>query len=197
VNEYTASNGTRIKLDGAGEVVMWATDIYPDWRPVGTGPHANDDPGYAFNSLIGEALREFYRHKEDERLGRWRWPEDPEYVVYVREDYVQVLRESDGASGLLGSWTREDAKYVTSDGNLMGRAALAYFDAHPEPKPWHDAQPGEVWVFTTAEGEFPAIVERRQGANGPVLTFDSKTTEYFLDSPGITAGRRIYPEDDS
>ena len=63
-------------------------------------------------------------------------------------------------------------------------------------KPWHDAKEGEVWVFTTDEGTFPAFVETRFGDDGPALTFDSSTTEYALTDSGITAARRIWPEEE-
>jgi hypothetical protein len=67
------------------------------------------------------------------------------------------------------------------------RAARAYFDAHPEPKPWESAAVGDVWVLTIA-GKEHAVTFRRGLAihmNGACVELDK-----------VTDGRRIYPEGD-
>jgi hypothetical protein len=166
MNDFTASNGMTVERDHNGDVLI--------------------DRGAPTMSLFmadgtALALREFFRAEEDERLGRWRWPENPEYVVYPDEnsrDYVRIVCEEDGkVTGFkIGFVASSEAEW----------AARAYFAAHPEPKPWHDAKPGEVWEIT----------RRSFTANAWVLESGAfmYDDESFVFSAEITAGRRIYPE---
>ncbi|MCJ1709284.1 hypothetical protein [Microbacterium sp. VKM Ac-2923] len=108
------------------------------------------EAGESLDIIIGPqaelALSELFRAETDKNLGRWRWPTDPDYVVYafgLRD--VKVLRESTGASR---SFTTDELTVPSA----MRDAARAYFDAHPEknldaPKPWHKATLGDVWVM--------------------------------------------------
>ena len=99
-----------------------------------------------------EALRAFFQAERDDALGRWRDPENPDYVVYPRpdQDYhdgscVLVLDELSGATWL--DWERV----------ALPGPARRYFAAHAdvEPrKPWHDAKAGEYWLVTL-EGADP------------------------------------------
>ena len=96
-----------------------------------------------------EALREYFQAERDDALGRWRDPEEPDWVVYrmPEEDdedgrCVRLLNELSGERWL--SWERI-AIYDSS---------ARYFAAHPEPKPWHDAKAGEYWLVTL-EGADP------------------------------------------
>ena len=149
------------------------------------------------------ALREFFAHERDVELGRWRWPENPDYVVYPGDlDYVpgrkifRVLEESTG----------KDEWYAVSSFRLYGNdddrtlAAAAYLAAHPESKPWHDAKPGEVWLLETS-----GIDDRWNPAAFTVSVVDGATrliptepdysvTHIGPSATGITGGRRIFPE---
>ena len=61
MNTFTASNGVEIRPEeGYGAVVSNLTLINEEM----------------------EALREFFQAEADERAGRWRWVEHPDYVVY-------------------------------------------------------------------------------------------------------------------
>ena len=72
------------------------------------------------------ALREFFRHEEDERLGRWRWPLKPNYIVVsYGPDDVGVFDEE--ALDEARIYARESVSFA---GNFGG-AAQAYFAAHP------------------------------------------------------------------
>lgn len=145
------------------------------------------------NSLRDEtqALREFFLAERDQELGRWRCPENPNYVVYPKSDnprYVKVLNESDGLT---------DAVHAESpeiEGRESHRVASAYFAAHPVPKPWHDAKPGEVWVLSTgAEGEDHAwTVDPDFGTAR--FVYVGGLSNLPVDHPDITDGRRIWPE---
>ena len=110
-----------------------------------------------------DALREFFLHERDNELGRWRWPENPNYVVYpvpAGNDpctIVEVLDESCGQS------VQYPRVYFERHGNAPlspeAIAARAYFAAHPEPKPWYGAQEGEAWAITVNGKEYPAIFQ--------------------------------------
>lgn len=140
-------------------------------------------------SRTTKALEEFFLVKRDKELGRWRDPEDPNFVVYRDKFHddeegrcILTVDERDG--NMYHSWSKE---------SIITPVAERYFDAHPEPKPWHDAKVGEVWVLT-------------QGKDNETRPWIYKQEEYWLSSDGvwalvtddeinaITAGRRIWPE---
>lgn len=130
------------------------------------------------------ALREFFRAEEDERLGRWRRPEYPTYVV--REDNVGELTIFNEKSMTLVSVTRDE---VESGYNGWGRdTARAYIDAHPVKKPWHDAKPGELWRI-----ELPDIGENSYVAGD--YTFRSHDHAITMEDFRIISARRIWPQD--
>lgn len=147
------------------------------------------------------ALREFFQHERDDELGRWRYPLDPDYVVYPNPDEVfeqmfgpgldlVVLRESDA---MTKGYVRAEDQGLEPAAHRAGHifAARAYFEAHPEPKTWHDAKPGEVWLLDLEGTEYAAV--REYGA-------DFKLSNTNLLSPRderISTGRRIWPEDAS
>lgn len=168
MDKYTASNGIGVRIDS---------------------PYLDIKDGVSWRGIAGSreliALREFFAHERDDELGRWRWPENPDYVVYPRADHVQVVNES---SGNALNVSRAQANISTG----LARAARAYFEAHPERKPWDDAKPGEVWVVT--EGDlsetYAYLVDDGQ--------FYDSARDYALDftDPVITAARRIWPESD-
>ncbi|GGH33977.1 hypothetical protein [Microbacterium album] len=170
MNEFKASNGVAVRL-------------------VSAGLEAQVDNGIGVIHLALDrtaALREFFLHERDEQLGRWRWPENPDYVVYPREERrVRVIHEPTGDFA-------DSVRGTTIPGPVKD-AARAYFDAHPEPKPWRDAKPGEVWVVTKddTEGEFAAVV------SDPVVTgrtsFDAAAISFPVTDLRITAARRIWP----
>lgn len=99
-----------------------------------------------------EALREFFQHERDEELGRWRWPENPDYVVYPKANsttgkrMVRVISETYGYGRDHCEGDHEQSDYR--------QAAAAYFAAHPESKPWHDAEDGSVWRLVQGEGSY-------------------------------------------
>lgn len=146
------------------------------------------DAGW-LNHLQIEALREFFMHGEDERLGRWRWPEDPDHVVYPygsEKDGFRVLQESTGET-----WTY----YLSAleDRNLFSGhwdAARAYFASQEERKPWHDAKHNEIWVL------FVSISEEAYRVDGDAFVPVNNPTRIRipLTDPGIESAHRIFPE---
>lgn len=183
MTEFTASNGAQIVLTNSGQTGYVLTENEERVSSAYLG----------FEEMV--AWREFEQHRRDEDLGRWRWPENPDYVVYSNDPVarLRVVRESDGFVALLDEAT-DDAGYSFQE------AARAYFEAHPERKPWEEAKPGEVWLFRGKGDIKPsafmkshvgwtnseAVVVQRD----PALPYGGTRDESFKP-------RRIWPEDAS
>lgn len=150
-----------------------------------------------------QALREFFCAERDEELGRWRWPENPKWIVYAKRPGFSpvgnadllVVNEVDGCAMEYITADDDGATYVGPDERAAkaARAYLDYLDARPESRPWEDAKPGEVWVLSFRDHESPWVAEggdyRHLFRRG-----DQSITKVHMD---ITAGRRIWPEDAS
>lgn len=142
-----------------------------------------------------DALRDFFQHELDEELGRWRWPENQDYVVYP----VETIRGQVVAVSVLNEVYGETVQYPRANTVFYsgeGKAARAYFDAHPEsepkPKPWHDAKPGEVWEVTHEDGRSLEMTCVMDGIN---LSFFNSSRLHTVHYTGIRDARRIWPED--
>lgn len=188
---FTASNGVTVKEVGAGLYVEGDGVRLDRLREkLQAGSYGDVTPA------MQVALREFFQHERDKEQGVWRWPENPSFVAWAsrrsNEKDVTVLDES---SGYVGYFTRGDVADVRPGVGLIRGAARAYFEAHPERKPWEDAQPGEVWVlaFDGEEDTFKAYESRY----GTIYFTRSRETSTDLADERITAGRRIWPEDAS
>jgi len=175
---FTASNGLYVEN---GQVYL------PD------GTRANAD----LSSVRAVVLIEYGAHKaqaqRDAELGRWRSVEHPDWVVYpgkpdeslpVRYQECVVVDERDGNrlvyGTLITSWYSGEGKEV----------AREFFTAHPvpEPKPWEQAETGEVWVLTV-DGDDTRVV------TSVGFEFQDFHGDYIRRlSDSITAGRRIWPE---
>lgn len=175
--KYVApTNGHEIRVNGSGGMNI----TYPGMSHV-TGHGPTDIAAGRVQSL-----REFFRDERDQELGRWRDPAYPDYVANpLEQDEVRVTHEPTGTSSDL---TRKQLQGAVYGGvQEWHRCARAYFDAHPEKKPWHDAKPGEVWVLTVdgKEGAFKLHGGLFRTGN----LYDIEQTDRH-----ITAGRRIWPE---
>lgn len=132
---FTASNGIQI-FGGTG---------YIKWSSL---TNFNQSLEFAPTSVADEAFAEWYQHRRDQELGRWRDPEAPDKVVYhlpsaKREATgrtVRVLDERLGATVICNEHLER-----SSDPTNAEPSAARYFAAHPEPKPWHDAEAGTFW----------------------------------------------------
>lgn len=155
--------------------------------------------GYLSPASVMDA-EEFFQTKRDFDLGRWRWPENPEYVVYLRNDgQACVFNEATGVTVYRFRGEHEHLEELRrqSGEEVMPHthAARAYFEAHPERKPWQAAKPGEVWILSTADGENAAYSVMTVREAGTV--FESHEGRYSLDDADIEDARRIWPEDAS
>ena len=169
MNDFTASNGITVASETQG--------ITGD-RRIHVG-----DTTVQLSSAQTIALIEALDHERDEDLGRWRWPENPTYVVYPTtvRTRVRVMRET--GVGELEWVDKGDARPYE-----FCHAARAYFAAHPESKPWHDAKEGEVWELTFRAGAHAWFV------NGDYFQSTKTLTNIRKDDAHIVSGRRIYPE---
>ena len=140
--------------------------------------------------VVTAALREFFLHERDAGLGRWRWPDDPRYLVFPLkdDDEVRVLDENSGQSVAI---RRSSFRPGLTHTHFVG-AALAYFDTHPEPKPaWHDAKPGEAWVLTCDDGrEVAQVVDAYRCFMPWTIAVDSGGNNRGT----VVSARRIFPE---
>ena len=111
MNTFTASNGYKVTPNGDGANVyrgIMSTPIYPDEM---------------------QALREFFQAESDERAGRWRWVERPDYVVYDTGDRIEVVVLDESTGCMENVWRGKERP-----GSYMHDAARSYFEAHPEPE---------------------------------------------------------------
>lgn len=167
MSTFTASNGVKIKPeDGNGAMVSNVQLLDEEM----------------------DAAREFFQAEQDERLGRWRYPKDFRYIVYpLSSDEVRVVDEETGATFTTRRPTRE---HPAGQLNHALGAAVAYFAAHPEPKPeWHGAKENEVWVLKTERGfTLPMICQAD--------AFRDHAGMFPLDSDEILEAHRIWsPEE--
>lgn len=171
MTEFTASNGIKIKVisDGQAEIVYPRTDN--DSRVLVTWARPDEM----------KALREYVRHERDKELGRWRWPENPDFTVYSEDDGVHIVANE--TTGLSLMATRAGVVHYRDE---YAEAARAYFEIHPERKPWHDAKTGEVWVITVDGDESAWTVNNKD-------KFENPDSTYELTNRTITAARRIWP----
>ena len=139
------------------------------------------------------ALRAFFQAERDDALGRWRDPENVDMVCYpVAYDTDAVLVMYDGDRTRYYT-TRSTWKDVTP--YSVSETAGRYFAAHPEPKPWEGAKPGEVWALTYAGIEETAwVADFTWGAPPRFRQFKNLLNPIFTNDKHITAGRRIWPE---
>lgn len=132
MDEFVAASGRKVRIRKDGSVEFGLLN------------------GYLPRESAFDA-EEFFQAKRDEELGRWRYPLDPHWIAmegnHNRDGRrtVALFNEQTFESFLMN-----DRVLGTSIDHVSYRAARAFFEAHPQPKPWHDAQAGEFWTVTHA-----------------------------------------------
>lgn len=183
MEKFTASNGISVMRNpDDGPDIDYQSWSIGNALEVLLAPHEVD------------ALREFFQHERDDELGRWRWPKNPSYVVYPDGTSRRVVDEPTGKTMQV---SLHDRKAMTTYLDSYVGAAKAYDEAHPEPKPWHDAKHLEIWALTIQGCPSEAYIYRegfasRETAFRPVN--HEERVKFSADDPRITAGRRIWPE---
>ena len=169
------------------------TTEYSETRILANGINMLHDFDYLSSDDM-KALREFIQHERDKELGRWRWPENPNYVVYPSElyltppdaDLVTVFNERTGQS----AHCRREGEGNSGNFSL---AARAYFAAHPEPTPWHDARDGQLWLIRFSD--FPDMDISALVKGGRFIYNDPcHEGTATLKDPSIVGGKQIWPE---
>lgn len=157
--------------------------------------HAN---GYLSTETAMDA-EEFFQAKHDNEIGRWRCAADPEYVVYPdalrvhgARSGIRVWNERTGVSRHYAN-----VEGVDGLGGYFDEAARAYFEAHPERKPWHDAKPGQVWALTVDGAESAFYPSKSLARAFTPVAPETGRTAVSMDSFEITDGRKIWPKDAS
>lgn len=187
MEKFTASNGSKV-VPFIAPGVDDGVEVLPK---IGKGVKLFSDDA--------AALRECFLHERDQELGRWRWPENPDYVVYpdqarkyIEQPAVIVVNERDGAVAYCGKDGAYSASGIGASDDWCEPAARAYFAAHPEPKPWHAAKPGEVWELTY----LPLGEKARTRPFGVDMSGKFRTTQGVRVAPfiEIIGARRIWPE---
>ena len=162
---------------------------YPGWQVVGEANQNSSGSGFTETSETAKALREFFQYERDQELGRWRWPGDQKWVVYKHHSYLVINEEGGAATYLpLAGWSD-----IGTD--PAHRAVLAAYEAaHPAPKPWHDAKPGEVWELERRD-EIAAwgVVERLVHPN-TFVDPQGRRPWFPVTDELIISARRIWPE---
>lgn len=154
--------------------------------------------GTQLTAVQVEALREFLQRERDHLLGRWRWPDDPRFVVYQVDTPIgtgRIVRVVDESTGE-GEYLNEKSFDSQHFGIHFQPAVRAYFEAHPEPKPWHDAKPGEVWEITYRSPCGSEISNRVMTCvdDGGNISFFNDYRLHTIYYTGIKSARRIWPE---
>lgn len=136
-NRFQARSGRTIKVGEDGSLIF---------------DHVN---GYLGTDSVFDA-EEYFQAKRDAELGRWRWPENPHYVVYADGDRAVVVDERNGdRTHYLRTLCEGSPAEVSADG--LHAAVHAYFEAHPDGTPdWADAE-----VIVWDDGAYlPQIAQR-------------------------------------
>lgn len=175
MEKFTSSNGVVLDVDGGAihrDAVMTVKGEFKD------------------------ALRDFFQYERDQELGRWR--HNPYLVIYQAENHqpdnrARAVHVLDERTGRLHMRHEGQAAWRETDHELTS-AATAYFAAHPAPRPWHDAKPGEVWAITM--GDAPAFPVATIAALYGVRFQTTGEGPTIIDpgSESITDARRIWPE---
>ena len=148
------------------------------------------------DSAAAAALVEYGAHKaqaeRDAVLGRWRSVAYPDCIAYPSDAYPEslaciVFNEATGAAQYYS-----DVHFIKVDG-VMDAVAAEYWAAHPvpEPKPWEQANTGELWSLLTGHSD---AVYLAIPADDFGMEFVGLKDRFSADHTGITAGRRIWPE---
>ena len=142
MDEFKAASGRVVKPQSDGSIRF---------------DHAN---GYLAPQAAFDA-EEYFRAKRDEELGRWRWPINPDVVA--QELNGALVRIWNERTGNYSDYKTQDGTRFSVGKRGFDGAAAAYFEAHPAPKPWHDAQAGEFWTITHAGEDETCRVDDENG----------------------------------
>lgn len=146
---FTASNGVRAQIAEGGSI---------RWAAPGSETFGNLYD-YSVGSLLDVALAEFYRFRDDERVGRWRSSADPTWTAVVQSGSNMVIFRNDDGDRAFTASDRKDSLHQWS-GDLR-EIAREYFAAHPEPKPLPDVD--GIYAVSPQVHPYERLIQRRDG----------------------------------
>lgn len=151
--------------------------------------------GYLSPASVMDA-EEYFQAKRDEELGRWRCPTETDWVA--REG----VRTAEGRTVVVVNertldrfWFNERVRDASEDVDLAHRVGRAFFEAHPERKPWEDARPGEIWEITR-DGIGEGVYLRATHEWRAIWPFSGSASP-ASSLNRVTSARRVWPEDAS
>jgi hypothetical protein len=163
MEKFTASNGIEIEFTANGYLLGRRNERQQGASGLVT--HATAGP----EGIV--ALREFFQAERDAELGRWRTGAHPD--IFARPFDSKRIEVYDEANGDQTSFARND---VPSPDAPSGEwppcvVARAYFAAHPVPRPWENAKPGEIWRLTTSVygDHIAAVIHTSRGDDKPLM----------------------------
>lgn len=173
---FTASNGLDFELTADGHLLGEALSCYGPVSPEGV-----------------KALAELFQHERDQELGRWRDPVNRDLVVYrspeLDDEFGRTVQVMDETSG--EAITYSENRSPDWENKRERKTADRYFAAHPEPKPWEEAEPGEIWELTEPDGHKQLWVKTER-----LWRLIHSTKPVLYNGKNATAARRICPEED-
>jgi hypothetical protein len=129
--------------------------------------------------------------ERDEALGRWRSPDDPDFVVYPNPSgsLLRVIDERE--PGICYCHYRDGEPEEKSTPASYQQAARAYVEAHS--RPWKDAKAGEVWVVHLAADSSPRAAVVIRDLVSLEKVFVGLNLRQKIVSDAIVSAHRIFP----
>ena len=131
----------------------------------------------------------------DALIGRWRWPEHPQYTVMGASPQRHHLTVIDEVNGELTEVSRQVGRQGTTNRPTPFQAGYAYMLAHAPAPAWHSATEGEIWAIRlTPERKGYVTYTVRDGAFWPVFPGSNEIVSIPTNSPLITTAYRVWSE---
>jgi len=145
------------------------------------------------------AADEYFQAKHDEDLMRWRDPLEPDRVVSRMIGGGIHVYDERGLTYSVFTRPAFGGHAVRTSVGDFGFTATAdrFFEAHPEPKPWESAKHGEVWALTVDGAETAFYPSKSLDRAFTPVAPGTGRTAVAMNSPEISDGRCIWPEDAS
>lgn len=152
---------------------------------------------HAFRATVADDFSDFFQQENDEEFGRFRRSPRDVHVIYPTDDSDKVNALDEARCEVIEA--QRGIKY--GDG-LLNEVIQDYFDHHPTPQPWHDAEDGDVWMVRIpklAETHIPAIVVPSLWPTHDDMYFQfgdrlGSPSRSRVDSPDVADAYRIWPK---
>lgn len=145
-----------------------------------------------------DALREYFRDERDRELGRWRDPKNPDFVVASVPNLAEGVYVLDEEMGRTSRYYFRRSRILPAS-SKFDEVAGNFFEAHPEKKPWQDAEQNDVWVLQIKDCHEPELYRFAQDttcADSKVFRPVNNPARVFFEanSPLIVSAEKVWPE---